>query len=131
MTWMKSGQALMGGLAMSFAAMSAGPLEGTWGGEHLRVVVDAKGATVEGDCADGHIPGPIALTPAGSFAAAGTFQQHKGGPQPADPRAVQTGAKYSGEIRGDVMTLSILPTGAAAQSFTLRKGAAVKLHRCY
>lgn len=130
MNWMKSGPALLGGWVMSVAAIGAGPLDGIWGGDQLRVVFDAKGAAVQGDCADGYIAGPIALTAAGRFAAEGSYEQRRGGPQPADQRTAPSGAKYAGEVTGDVMTLTIVPAGATAQTFTLRKGAAVKLHRC-
>ncbi len=130
MNWMKSGAALLGGWVMSVAAIGAGPLEGTWGGDQLRIVVDAKGAAIQGDCADGTIAGPITLTAAGRFAAAGSYEQRKGGPQRADQRAAPSGASYVGEVAGDVMTLTIVPEGATAQTFTLRRGAAIKLHRC-
>lgn len=131
MDWRRSGLALIAGWAMSFAAMGAGPLEGTWSGDQLRIVFGASGAVITGDCAEGRIAGPVVPTPAGRFAAAGTYEQHKGGPQPGDGRPAPADARYVGTLDGEVMTLSIVPAGGGAQqTFTLRKGAAVKLHRC-
>lgn len=131
MTWFKMGMAVLGGLVMAGASADPGVLEGKWGGDRLRLVVDKAGATVETDCANGQIAGPIKLSAAGAFEAAGTFEQHQGGPQRADAPASSPGARYSGQVEGDLMTLSITPAGATtAQTFRVRKGAAVKLVRC-
>ena len=111
---------------------SEGGIEGTWGGDRLRLVVDAKGAgRVELDCAGGAITGPLVLSEKGTFVAAGTFEQYRSGPQRADEAAAVAKARYEGNVDGGTMTLSILPEGAAKpQVFKLRKGAAVKLVRC-
>lgn len=131
MCLMRTGLALIGGLAMSFAAIGAGQLDGTWGGDQLRIVFAAKGAVITGDCAQGYIDGPIVPTSAGSFAAMGTYEQHRPGAQPGDRSPAPADARYVGTIDGEVMTLSIVPMGAATQTFTLRRGAAVRLHRCF
>lgn len=128
----KSCLALFGGFAMSLAAAAApGPLDGPWGGDRLQLVVDATGARVEMDCASGRIAGPITLSPSGAFAASGSFEQHQGGPQRADGPAAAADARYSGEVKGDFMTLAIQRKGAAAaEVFSLRRGVRVKLVRC-
>jgi len=116
---------------MAASVADTGSLEGKWGGDRLRLVVDAGGASFTTDCASGRVAGPIKLSPTGTFAATGTFDQHQGGPQPADTQARQPPARFSGQIKGDEMTLSILTEGATtAQTFSLRKGATVKLVRC-
>lgn len=131
MTWSKMGVTLLGGLAMVGAFADPGVLEGKWGGDRLRLVVDSAGATVETDCASGRIAGPIKLSAGGDFEAVGTFEQHAGGPQRADAPAAPPNARFRGHVDGGVITLSITPEGAAtAQTFTVRKGAAVKLVRC-
>lgn len=129
--------ALLGGLLMvaplAMGVPAAGSIEGAWGGDRLRLVVDAQGAgRVELDCASGAIVGPILLSEKGNFAAAGTFEQYRSGPQRADEAAAVTKARYEGAVEGGAMTLSIWPEGAAKpQVFKLRKGAAVKLVRCF
>ena len=110
---------------------TAGAVEGHWGGERLRLVVDAGGARIALDCAKGGITGPLKLDSGGAFSAVGTFEQQRPGPQSADDlhRAVQ--ARYAGQVSDGQMTLSILPEGAAAaRVFHLRRDAAVKLVRC-
>ncbi len=128
--------AILGGLLMTapltLGAPSEGAIEGTWGGDRLQLVVDAKGAgRVELDCASGAIAGPLVLSEKGGFAAAGTFEQYRSGPQRADESAPVTKARYEGTVENGMMTLSIWPEGAAKpQVFKLRKGAEVKLVRC-
>lgn len=114
------------------AGSFTGSLEGQWGGDRLRLVIDSSNnGRIEMDCASGIIGGPINLTADGKFVASGTFEQYRGGPQRADEAAAPANARYTGEVKQDAMKLSILPLGAsAAQVFNLRKGAAVKLVRC-
>lgn len=112
-------------------ASAAEGLVGLWGGDRMRLTIEAGGANLQADCATGRIAGPIELSPAGTFAATGVFEQHRPGPQRADTNAAPPGARYSGEVKGDTMTLSILPEGASTPlSFELRKGVDVKLVRC-
>ncbi len=128
---MKSGLAVLTGMMMAIAATAAGSLEGVWGGDRMRLVVDADGATLEADCADGRIAGPIVLTGDGTFVATGRFVRHKGGPEVVDAVPASDAARFGGQVKGDTLRLSILPAGASApQTFNLRKGAAIKLVRC-
>lgn len=107
------------------------PLEGQWGGDRIRLVIDSTSGRVETDCASGTISGPIKLGADGKFVASGTFEQFRGGPQRADEAAAPASARYSGEVKQDAMQLSIIPEGeSGAQVYNLRKGAAVKLVRC-
>lgn len=117
---------------LAMGAPAAQPIEGAWGGDRLRLVVDAKGSgRVELDCAGGEIAGPLVVSEKGSFTASGTFEQYRSGPQRGDEPAAVTKARYEGTIQGTTMTLSIWPEGASApQIFKLQKGAAVKLVRC-
>ena len=132
MTGQRWWPAFLGALAMAGAVAAADALlQGEWGGDRLRIVIDASGASLETDCASGRITGPIKISPTGAFAADGTFERHLGGPQPAEPRGKPSTAHYSGEVKGDVMTLTVVPEGAtAALRFSLRRGATVKILRC-
>lgn len=112
------------------ADTSAKPLEGVWGGDRLQLVVDAKGGRVELDCASGAFAGPIMLSAAGTFTVVGTFDEHQPGPQRADESPASP-ARFSGDVGGDEMRLSIAPHGPhQTQVFSLRKGVRVKLIRC-
>lgn len=128
--------AILGGLLMTtplaLGVPTDGAIEGTWGGDRLRLVIDAKGAgRVELDCASGAIFGPVVLSETGGFTAVGTFEQYRSGPQRADEAAAVTKARYEGTVEGGTMTLSVWPERAAKpQVFKLHKGVAVKLVRC-
>jgi hypothetical protein len=137
MRWWKMGMGftLFGGLPLIMQIVStesyAGALEGRWGGDRLQLVIESNKGSVVTDCASGTINGPIKLTSDGKFVASGTFEPHRGGPQRADEPAAPANANYTGEVKQDVMRLSILAAGTtSAQVFNLRKGAVVKLVRC-
>lgn len=113
------------------AAKPPGALQGLWGGDQTRLVIDAQGGRLMTACADGSFSGPLTLAPDGSFQVAGVFDQHQPGPQRADEVAAHAPARFSGEIKDGVMALRILPGGAAeAQVFSLRKGQTAKVIRC-
>lgn len=113
------------------AANPPGTVQGQWGGDQLRLVIDAQGGRVATGCADGSFSGPLALAADGSFRMDGVFDQHQPGPQRADEEARHAQARYSGEVRNGWMTLSILPAGAVeALVFKLRQGQAAKVVRC-
>ena len=127
--------ALLGGLLMAIltaaGAKPPGRVQGQWGGDQLRLVIDAQGGRITTGCADGSFSGPLMLAADGSFRVTGVFDQHQPGPQRADEHAVQTQARFSGEVSKGLMTLSILPDGAGeAQVFKLRQGQAAKIVRC-
>jgi hypothetical protein len=118
-------------MATASIPAQAAPLAGRWGGEQTQLAIDEHGARLEMDCASGTMVGPLRPGSDGRFVAEGTFTQHQGGPQRADEGGQAPKARYSGEVRAGVMTLSILPEGASKpQVFTLREGVSVKLPRC-
>ena len=138
MRWLQrgAGYALLGVFAMTAQIASGNPatatLDGQWGGDRLQLVIDPNGGRVETDCASGAIVGPLKLAKNGKFVAFGTFEQYRGGPQRADEPQPAVNARFSGEVKEGVMKLEILPAGASApQVFNLRKGARIKLVRCY
>ena len=127
--------ALIGGLVMAQSgvagATAARAIEGQWGGDRMNLLIDAAGGQLELDCASGRMVGAVRWDANGRFSARGTFDQQQAGPQRADADHVATPARYSGEVKAETMTLSILTEGAQApQVFNLRKGARVKLLRC-
>ena len=120
---------------MTSLTVSAGnppvSVQGQWGGDQLRLVIDAEGGRIATGCADGSFHGPLKLAADGSFTVVGVFDPYQPGPQRADQEAHHAPARFSGEVRSGVMTLSILPEGASeAQVFNLRKGRLTKIVRC-
>lgn len=126
---------LFGGVVMAVFGASvragAAPVEGRWAGDRLQLVIDASGGRVETDCASGSFTGPISVSGDGNFVATGSFDQHRPGPQRADAPAHQAAARYTGDIKGGVLTLAILPDGEGSpQVFKLHQGKTAKLIRC-
>jgi hypothetical protein len=126
--------AVLGGLCTMATSGNAGAapiaLQGQWAGDRLQLVIDAQGGRVESDCASGQFAGPVTASADGKFNLPGSFEHHQPGPQRADV-SPQTAARYSGELQGGVLKLSITPAGAsAAQVYTLQSGARIKLLRC-
>jgi hypothetical protein len=114
------------------AMVTAGPLTGTWGGEHVGLELDAEGGKLRYDCAAGTINRPVLPDASGRFQANGAHRPNMGGParQAGEPPLLP--ASYTGTIRGDIMTLSVRVPSRAMEigPFTLRRGAEPILLRC-
>jgi len=103
---------------------------GVWGGEHISMKVGAKSATIEYDCANGVIEGPLVLDADGHFNLHGTHHMERGGPVREDASSKGQPATYTGSIEGDTMTLSLRVGDGEAETFTLEKGKEGKLVKC-
>lgn len=84
-----------------------GPVGTVWGGEHVRLEVMEKGATLEFDCASGAFAGPFVTNDQGNFRVTGIFTVERGGPVSKDDSSNAAPATYSGIITGGTMKLSI------------------------
>jgi hypothetical protein len=107
-------------------------LEGEWAGERLRLVADADGLRLDGECWSGGSSGAVSLDRQGRFERDGRIEQPTLGqaPQAGDAGVSTRAARISGRLDGTVLHLSVTPAGAPTQRFELRRGAAVKLLRC-
>lgn len=114
------------------SASSLGATVTTWGGEHVRMQVTAKGATLDFDCASGEITKPVQADAFGNFTAVGTFIREHGGPVRNDAADNTAAAKYSGTISGDTMRLSITSgsDNAPVGEFVLSRGTTGHLVKC-
>src|SRR5436309_3568847 len=95
---------------------------GTWGGEHVVLDVSKNGAVLEFDCAHGQIDQPLILDKKGRFAARGTFTPEHGGPVRRDEVTPSSATRYSGQVKGDVMTLKVVGGAVDVGIFTLNCG---------
>lgn len=131
--------AMLGGAVLLVAA--AGPedcqgphqvVAGTWGGEHMGMVVADTGASIEYDCASGRITQPLTLGPGGDFSWTGLFFPGHPGPVRVGDEPAPHAAVYSGRVSGDEMkvTLRVPDSLDITQSFTLRRGASSNVFRC-
>ena len=103
---------------------------GLWGGQHIQIKVGAKSATIEYDCANGVIDGPLVVDADGHFNLHGTHRTEHGGPIRADESSEGQPATYTGTINGDTMTLTLKFDDADAETFTLEKGKEGELFKC-
>lgn len=105
---------------------------GSWGGSHIRIEVGPSSATIDYDCANGTINGPLTVDRKGHFAWRGSHNQEHGGPTRIDEQSNGRPAIYSGWIKGDTMTLTVKLAGTneGAQSYTLNRGSAGRVFKC-
>ncbi len=107
------------------------PVTGEWGGEHVGLSVTSTGGTLEYDCAAGAL-GALMTNRDGTFVAEGTHTPGRGGPVMQGQRLPSYRVHYSGNVRGNTMSLQgRVENGALLGPFTLRRGADPIITRCY
>ena len=106
---------------------------GTWGGQQINISIEGNAATVEYDCANGTINGPLKVDRNGRFSLSGTHVREHGGPIRADEKPPSQPARYTGRIDGKKMTLTVtLPnSNEKLGTFTLTHGQSGRLRKCY
>lgn len=103
---------------------------GLWGGPHISMKVGAKSATLEYDCANGVIDGPLVIDAKGDFKLRGTHRAEHGGPVRADESSEGRPATYTGSVKGNEMTLTLKVGDDEPETFTLEKGKEGELFKC-
>ena len=105
---------------------------GDWGGNGIRLVVDANSTTIEYDCAQGEITEKLTIDRNGIFDAKGVHIQETGGPIRLDNPPQRKSARYTGRISGKVMTLKVTLTDGSTivGEYDLELEKNVRLHRC-
>lgn len=106
--------------------------EGVWGGPHANVQVGPTSATIEYDCANGSIAGPLNLDSKGRFSWSGTHNQEHHGPIRRDVTSNALAVIYTGSIKGDTMTMTIkkADTKETIETYTLKRGVTGRIHKC-
>ena len=127
-------------LAVAAAALGTGPsgadtkrvAAGTWGAAGIAMEVTASGARIEYDCAHATIDETILLDAAGRFDVKGRHFREHGGPVREGEDSNGQPVRYTGQVTGDTMTLTIMPEGSdsAISSHTLVRGKTGRLHKC-
>ena len=103
---------------------------GVWGGQHIRIKVGEKSATIEYDCASGVIKGPLVFDSAGNFSLRGTHRMERGGPVRSNENPTEVPATYTGTVKGKIMTLTLKLSDSDEETFTLEKGKPGDLFKC-
>jgi hypothetical protein len=102
--------------------------EGSWGGEHVGLLVGPAGAVVDLDCAHGEITAPMRLDEDGGFSLPGYYVRDVG---PAEVPENRRAATYSGRSDGQSLTLSFTAEdGFAGGPFTAFPGAPAQVQEC-
>ena len=111
---------------------SDGDLNGPWGGEHIALLVTDTGSTIEYDCANGSITGAIRPAGDGRFENAGIHIRGHGGPARDGEIPDAHPASYSGQVRGNTMTLTVRETDSGTEigTFKLERGVAARVFKC-
>ena len=110
----------------------AGPVTGSWGGEHVGLTLGSTSGRLEYDCAAGTIAEPLILSADGSFAVDGTHTPGMGGPDRIGYIPPSYPARYTGTVRGETMTLrvSVPSRNLTLGPFRLRRNAEPRLLKC-
>ena len=105
---------------------------GPWGATHIRVEVGQRSATIEYDCANGTIDGPLTFDNNGRFTWRGTHHREGPGPVRAGDELNSRPAIYTGSIKGNLMTLTVklTDTNEVLNTFTLKRGSAGRVFKC-
>lgn len=118
-------------LTMSCADSASPPLTGQWGGDRVRLTLDAAGGRIEYDCGEGTIDVPVRPAADGAFAVSGKHEEYASGPTTADRPPSSVVASYRGRVDGEHMSLVVRIAGEkAGRNFSLVRGRSVKLIRC-
>jgi hypothetical protein len=114
-------------------------LSGTWGGDHIGMMVSDSSATLEYDCAHGSIDEPIEPDDNGEFEMQGIYVFEHGqqfapidGPASNGENPDEHPALYKGRIDGKVMTLIVILTDTEKEvgSYSLTLGAVPNVNKC-
>lgn len=105
---------------------------GTWGGEHIRLEVGKRSATIDYDCARGTINAPLNVNPQGKFRLRGTHVREHGGPTRKNETANVSAATYTGWTDGKTMTLTVTlaETQEEIGTFKLTRGQPGRVWKC-
>jgi hypothetical protein len=107
-------------------------LNGTWGGEHIGILVSDSSATLEYDCAHGTIDEPIIPDDDGNFEVNGVHVFEHGGAIRIDEVPDEHPALYKGHIAGNKMTLILVITDTDTEidTFSLTRGVNPLIYKC-
>jgi hypothetical protein len=105
---------------------------GSWGAPHIRIDVGQSSATIDYDCANGTIDGPLTFDSRGRFTWRGTHRREGPGPIRVGHEFKGSLALYTGSIKGDTMTLTVklTDTNEVVDTYTLKRGSFGRVFKC-
>jgi hypothetical protein len=115
---------VIGGLVtLALAKKPRSIANGSWGGQHIHMNVENGSATIEYDCANGTIDGPLKVDSRGRFNLLGNHVREHGGPIRMGEDQSSVRARYSGWTDGKTMklTVTLANTKVALGTFQLTR----------
>jgi hypothetical protein len=103
---------------------------GAWGATGIALEVTDSGGTIEYDCANGSITEPLVLDADGRFDAKGFHVPRHPGPTRDDDESKGMPVRYTGQVQGDTMTLTVRPQGGGTRRFWSSRGETGRIRRC-
>ena len=105
---------------------------GAWGAPHIRIDVEKNSATIDYDCANGTIDGPLTFDSKGRFTWRGTHRREGPGPIRVGVGSDGHPAIYTGSVKGDTMTLTVklADSNEVVDTFTLKRGGFGRVFKC-
>lgn len=105
---------------------------GSWGGQHIQMNVENGSATIEYDCANGKINGPLKVDSRGRFSLLGMHVREHGGPIRLGEDRSGVPARYTGWTDGKTMKLTVTLTNSktAVGTFELTRGSIGRIRKC-
>ena len=105
---------------------------GSWGGQHIQLSVANGSATIEYDCANGTITGPLKIDSRGRFDLRGVHTREHGGPVRIDEKRQGEAAQYTGWTDGKKMKLTVTLVNSKTEigSFELTRGSEGRVFKC-
>lgn len=106
---------------------------GSWGGDHIHIMVTELGASIEFDCASARIDQRWVSDLHGHFHTKGTFARERGGPrQIGELSASAIAAEFRGWTDGENMRITVTFTHGKREMgpFSLRLGQRPRLEKC-
>ena len=105
---------------------------GMWGGQHIQMSVANGSATIEYDCANGTIAGPLRVDSRGRFSLLGKHVREHGGPTRMGEDSEGAPARYTGWTDGKTMklTVTLIETKTDLGTFELTRGNSGRIFKC-
>jgi hypothetical protein len=105
---------------------------GTWGGQHVALIVTEEGARLDFDCASGEIRQPLTIDSKGKLAVDGVFMREHPGRQRVGEEPEEQPARYSGTIAGDTLTFEVTlkESKQSMGTFVVTRGATAQVRKC-
>ncbi len=105
---------------------------GTWGGPHIQMSVANGSATIEYDCANGSITGPLRIDSRSRFTLSGKHVREHGGPIRVGEDRSGVPARYTGWTDGKTMKLTVTLVNPKTElgTFELTRGTEGRVRKC-